>query len=146
ESGADAVSSVLIRSEIGSDFVMEPGINAATEWVVNFPMRTTEDEGGGFRMKVYERTGESSFAFDRDILYFHPVGNMHHVDPYRPVNVLEFGGTSTVLHASSRIGQPIAVEQGIVNGHAVLNLRTYGEIGSVGGHKTTFATDQGSLS
>lgn len=147
EAGVDAVSSVLIRSEIGNDFVTEPGINAATEWVVNFPMRTDEDDGGSFQMKVYERTGEASFAFAKGVFYFHPPGNNHFVNPDRTVNVLEFGGTSTVLHASSRIGQSIGVEQGIVNGHAVLNLRTYRTMANLGGdHKTTFDTDRGPLS
>src|SRR5690606_5661631 len=68
-------------------------------------------------------------------------------NPSRTVNVLEFGGTPTVLHASSRIGQSIGVEQGIVNGHAVLNLRTYRTMANFGGdHKTTFDTDHGPLS
>lgn len=144
--GVDAVSSVLIRSEISSDLVMEPGIDASTEWIVNFPMLSYAL--GSLQMKVYDRQGESSIARDRNIVDF-AVGSTgdHGIYPSNAVNVLEFDHSQSILHASSRIGSSIGVKEGVANGHAVLDLRTYKAWSNYadGNHKTSFNTVHGTL-
>lgn len=37
--GIDAVSAVLMHSSISNDYVLEPSINAATDWVITFPTK-----------------------------------------------------------------------------------------------------------
>src|SRR5690606_16103183 len=99
EAGVDAVSSVLIRSEIGNDLVMAPGINAATEWLINFPLRQYDELSGPpyslghHRMRVYDRQGESSFASDPDSVHFSvgPTITNYQIYAGNAVSVLEFG-------------------------------------------------------
>ncbi len=135
--GVDAVSAVLMRSEISSDLVRDPGINAATDWVISFPTLQyyvytdiaespdTPYPSGALLMRAYDREGESSYARDADLVDF-AVGSRgdHGILLHTAVNVLGFKVSQPVLQASSRIGRNIAVKEGLDNGHAVLDLRS----------------------
>lgn len=140
ERGVDAVSSVLIRSEIGSDLVMESSINASTAWVITFPLLQYDAflgppySIGDYRMKFYDRQGESSsfsyYAVDT-------AGNA--------VTILEFGNSEGIFHASSRIARTMSATKEIINGHAILDLRTYIDFMKAEDNKTSFNTNNGTV-
>lgn len=139
ETGVDAVGSVLIRSDIGSDLVMELSINASTEWVINFPLRQYDAFSGPpsflgyYRMKFYDRQGESSsFAY-------------YAIDTSNAVTILEFGNSPRIFHASSRTARTMSAANEIVNGHAILDLRTYIDFMRAEDNKTSFNTNNGTV-
>src|SRR5690606_5430415 len=102
------------------DLVMESSINASTAWVITFPLLQYDAflgppySIGDYRMKFYDRQGESSsFSY-------------YAVDTAgKAVTILEFGNSEGIFHASSRIARTMSATKEIINGHAILDLRTY---------------------
>lgn len=58
--GVDAVTATLMRSEIANDFVTEPSLDAGTDWVVTFPTKRFYVNGTSAPMDPFTTTWASS--------------------------------------------------------------------------------------
>ncbi|MEX0828120.1 MAG: hypothetical protein WD005_04120 [Haliea sp.] len=123
--GVDAVSAVLMHSTIMNDYVLEPEINAGTDWVVTFPTKKSY-VNGTTAMAPFTSTWSSAAStacetmsityYDReerdqtpDPLDFSPRPEQSSFALCKEANVLTFN-KSEVLTPSSRVRQNLDVE------------------------------------
>jgi hypothetical protein len=130
--GIDAVSATMMHSTIANDFILDAGLNASTDWVVNFPTKRFYTNlgtpvGGVFSVAQPFTAGWSRTAsracesvtfdyWDREETPRTPEGIDFSPTPDRDpfalcteVNVLTFNNTSA-LGASGRIGSNLDVD------------------------------------
>lgn len=124
--GIDAVSATLMHSAIMNDYVLEPDINAGTDWVVTFPTKKNYVNGSSPIAPFTEvwDTDTATACETMSITYYDREENTVSPDPldYSPAppgpaafalcheaNVLTFNN-SNVLSGSSRVNQNLDVE------------------------------------
>lgn len=124
--GIDAVSATLMHSAIMNDYVLEPDINAGTDWVVTFPTKKNYVNGSSPIAPFTEiwDTDTATACETMTITYYDREEDTVSPDPldYSPAppgpaafalcheaNVLTFNN-SNVLSGSSRVNQNLDVE------------------------------------
>lgn len=140
--GLDAVSSVLMARAIVNDYVLEPTLNAGTDWVITFP--TKRDYVAGVVATApftapWDPTNSSSCEeieieyFDREEGIPQAAPTTNDFSPRPPAgapdvlslcyeaNIMTFNG-SDVLSGSDRVKRDFSLESKFVNGWAQVNL------------------------
>ena len=141
--GWDAVSAVLMHATLSNDFVLEPDIDGATDWVVTFPTKREYVNGAGAPAAPFTDAwdGTTSTACETFAIRYWDREEGEPVDPIDPndfsplptagivptfsfcheANVLTFNDGS-VLSASDRTGVNLDLEEGFDNGWARINF------------------------
>jgi hypothetical protein len=144
--GTDAVSALFMTDVIINDYVVDPDINAATDWIINFPTKKDYTQGpspispfssvwgpnaaedGGIACEPV-----SLFFWDREEAFedtpsegpiFSPAPDVipgEDLEICKEVNVISFGSTSAV-QASSRIDYGVSGFLDYTEGWALLDL------------------------
>jgi len=150
--GIDAVSAVLMHSSIANDYVLEPTINAGTDWVVTFPTkkqyvnsvtpiepftstwnRATAKSCEPIAITYYDREERGLSPDPLDVSPPPPAGEG--IALCREANIISFN-SSNVLEGSSRVNQDLAVDY--QNGWMEINFA-----GTFGGYDRILETDVG---
>jgi hypothetical protein len=136
--GADAVSAILMRSHVYNEYTVEPGIKAATDWIVTMPTKR-EYVTTSTRARPFQSKFTSSGSCDTiDLIYFdreeQSPGAIIDFSPTTPesrslcweANVLTFsangGNTSTSNIFNSKNSANVALLSNWVNGWADLSF------------------------
>lgn len=142
DTGVDAVSALLMQASIHNDYILEPSVAAATDWVITFPTKNHYINGSGDSAPFTSAwSASSSFACEETVLdYF----DREQRPPFEPppgfpplqtpprqglcaqANVLSFQPSSpkrSVLEASlERNGHEYVLLEGYDNGWATLSF------------------------
>ncbi len=141
-SSADAVSATMMQGSIANDYVLEPAINAGTDWVVTFPTKrfyvNTSPVIAPFTETWDTETSTACEEFGLEYWNREEGTPVNPVDPndFSPqppdaevptfafcyeANVLSFN-ESNVLDASARTGVNFNLEEGFANGWARIDF------------------------
>lgn len=143
--GIDAVSAIIMHDTVSNDYVLEPTIDAGTDWVMTFPTKrdyVAFDEDSdviapftrhwdtevseaceSFEIEYWDRE-EGSPVAPPGSNDFSPKPETPEADPFSlcaEANVLTFND-SNVLEASSRTGKSFGLEEGFNNGWARIDF------------------------
>lgn len=140
--GIDAVSAVLMHSSLQNDYVLEPDINAGTDWVVTFPTKNSYVNGSTAPLAPFTDAWDATKAkacepvdityFDReerdetpDALDFSPAPEGETFELCREANLLTFNN-SDVLAGSERVTTDLTVEYD--NGWLTMDFNDSGHV------------------
>ena len=151
--GIDAVSAVLMHDAIANDYVLEPTINAGTDWVITFPTKrdyvatapatapftvswskTNTQACEPISITYYDREEKDQAPDDLDFSPLPPAAAP--LSLCFEANVLTFNN-SNVLSGSDRVSKNLALDSGFDNGWMTINMNNVAGRQLVGG-ATTF--------
>lgn len=148
--GWDAVSAVLTHATVANDYVLEPDVQAGTDWVVTFPTKQVYVNGivpvppftqvwdpetstacEEFVIRYWDREEQEPIVIDPNDFSPPPPFDPDIFAFCHEANVLTFND-SDVLNASDRTGTSFTLNEGYVNGWAEIifpnDLQTFDQL------------------
>ena len=141
DNGADAVSVLFQSATISNDYVIDPGINALTDWVINMPTKSLYTNGDSpeppfselwdgtkacepIALQYWNRE-EKTPGRESNGPVFSPSQDpeAEYINLCTEVTVVTWGGTDSAIGVTEAIQNGVAVEAGYTAGWAQIDFR-----------------------